>query len=74
MMMKFLVNFDMLRDFLNILLHILLLTLMSKFTLFMMSMMSQYPSPVLNVVSNEMVGPEKWYVLDTSFVMIIDFF
>ncbi len=74
MMIKFHINFDIFRDSLNILLHILLLTLMSKFTLFMMSMMSQYPSPVLNVVSNEMVGPEKWYVLDTSFVMIIDFF
>ena len=74
MMIKFHINFDIFRDSLNILLHILLLTLMSKFTLFMMSMMSQYLSPVLNMFSNEMVGPEKWYVLDTSFVMIINFF
>ena len=67
MMMKFRVSFDIFRDSLNILPHILRLTLMSKFTLFTTSMMSQYPSPVSNAFSNEMIGPENGYVLDTSF-------
>ena len=74
MMMKFRINFDIFRDSSNILLHILRLTLMSKFTLFTMSMMSQYPSPLSNAFSNEMVGPENGYILDTSFATIIDFF
>jgi hypothetical protein len=74
MMMKFRVSFDIFRDSSNILLHILRLTLMSKFTLFTTSIMSQYPSSVSNAFSNEMVGPENGYVLDTSFATVIDFF